>query len=389
MSDARRLNKLFHQLDPLGQRPVSANQNGWIGPDTPLDLIGFDYNTENYDAWKALAPDIPTISSETSSAVSDRDEYFNDVAGGHVAGYDELPNYPSWGQSAQQAWGGVGVKNDQGILTRDYMCGGWTWTGWDYKGEPTGPQDAPQYGWPDVNSHFGILDLAGFEKDRYFWSREVWLENTVTSLQRSDPVGTALGSTPTPRPPRPRRTPTSFRTGTGTRRWHCPSGDDDDDENDCLCSAMGCAYIYILCACMCVCVCLTRVCCTCVSHVCAYVCAGCTALWTARSYSSTARAPTCCLFLHLFVYARRVARAAGDASLRAHPVGRLAVGGRQPARRPVQVWRVGAGNWRNVKQAYGCFVKQRQRDPYRRGRHNNNNSNDDYNNYNNTNDNDR
>jgi hypothetical protein len=40
---------------------------------------------------------------------------------------------------------------------------GWTWTGWDYKGEPT------PYGWPDINSHFGIIDEAGFPKDRFYW----------------------------------------------------------------------------------------------------------------------------------------------------------------------------------------------------------------------------
>ena len=58
---------------------------------------------------------------------------------------------------------GQGQTNNQGILTRDFMSGGFTWTGWDYKGEPT-----PD-GWPDINSHFGILDEAGFPKDRFYW----------------------------------------------------------------------------------------------------------------------------------------------------------------------------------------------------------------------------
>ena len=83
---------LFHALDPLGNRPVSANQNGWIGPSTPLDVQGFDYSTGNYDNWHKEAPGIPSISSETSSAVSDRGEYKNDPAGGHVQGYDN--QYP-------------------------------------------------------------------------------------------------------------------------------------------------------------------------------------------------------------------------------------------------------------------------------------------------------
>lgn len=59
-----------------------------------------------------------------------------------------------------QAWGGVGVAHGQGILTRPFVSGGWTWTGFDYKGEPT-PDS-----WPDINSHFGIMDIAGFPKDR-------------------------------------------------------------------------------------------------------------------------------------------------------------------------------------------------------------------------------
>jgi beta-galactosidase len=59
-----------------------------------------------------------------------------------------------------QAWGGVGVANGQGILTRPFISGGWTWTGFDYRGEPT-PDS-----WPDVNSHFGIMDMCGFPKDR-------------------------------------------------------------------------------------------------------------------------------------------------------------------------------------------------------------------------------
>lgn len=152
---------LIKELDPFGGRVVSANQNGWIGPNTPLDMQGFDYNTGSYDTWHAQAPNIPSMSSETSSAVSDRGEYANNATTGHVSGYDV--NYPGWGQSAQQAWGGVGESAGQGILTRPYLCGGWTWTGHDYRGEPT------PYAWPDVNSHFGIVDAAGFPKDRFYW----------------------------------------------------------------------------------------------------------------------------------------------------------------------------------------------------------------------------
>ena len=52
------------------------------------------------------------------------------------------------------------------IMEKDFMSGGFTWTGWDYKGEPT------PYAWPDINSHFGIIDIAGFWKDRTYMQRD-------------------------------------------------------------------------------------------------------------------------------------------------------------------------------------------------------------------------
>jgi hypothetical protein len=48
---------------------------------------------------------VPLISSETSSAVSDRAIYANDETGGHVRGYDT--EHPGWGQTAEGAWGGA------------------------------------------------------------------------------------------------------------------------------------------------------------------------------------------------------------------------------------------------------------------------------------------
>lgn len=65
--------------------------------------------------------------------MSDRDTLANDQANGRVSGYDDKAhgNTVPWGQSAEGAWGGVGQSNNQGILTRDFIAGGWTWTGWD------------------------------------------------------------------------------------------------------------------------------------------------------------------------------------------------------------------------------------------------------------------
>jgi len=54
--------------------------------------------------------------------VSDRGEYVTNTTAGHVSGYDT--NAPSWGQTAEGAWGGIGISNGQGILTRAFMAGG-------------------------------------------------------------------------------------------------------------------------------------------------------------------------------------------------------------------------------------------------------------------------
>jgi beta-galactosidase len=93
--------------------------------------------------------------------VSDRGEYASNATSAHVDGYDDTA--PGWGETAEGAWGGIGQSNGQGVFTRDFIAGGWTWTAHDYRGEPT------PYAWPNVNSHFGIIDAAGFNKDRYYW----------------------------------------------------------------------------------------------------------------------------------------------------------------------------------------------------------------------------
>ena len=102
----------------------------------------------------------------------------NDAAAGHVRGYDT--EAPGWGQTAEQAWGGVGEPAAQGILTRGFVAGGFVWTGFDYKGEPT------PYAWPNINSHFGVIDIAGFPKDNYHYYRTVFFAADDEPIARLD-----------------------------------------------------------------------------------------------------------------------------------------------------------------------------------------------------------
>ena len=87
-----------------------------------------------------------------------------------MTGYDT--DYPGWGESAEMAWGGINEKESEGILTRPFISGGWTWTGWDYRGEPT------PYAWPNVNSHSTGID-GGCRRRRLHQYDDLFLPQRV------------------------------------------------------------------------------------------------------------------------------------------------------------------------------------------------------------------
>lgn len=152
---------IIQKLDPKGQRPVSAAMNGGYGNafQDVLDLMGVNYNIGQYDKLHQSHPNQPMIGSETSSDYSDRYIYENDGKDrNYVSSYDV--NHPGWGNTAEDAW--------SAIADRPWVAGGFYWTGFDYKGEPT------PYGWPNINSHFGIIDEAGFPKDNYYYHQSVF-----------------------------------------------------------------------------------------------------------------------------------------------------------------------------------------------------------------------
>ncbi len=143
-----------------GTRPCSGATN--FGYDRGIvdvtHLFGINYAINEYDRVRARKPDLPLFGSETASTVSTRGEYVNDAEKGYVSAYDV--NFPGWAATAEAAW--------QPLAARPWMAGGFVWTGFDYKGEPT------PYGWPCINSHFGILDIAGFPKDNFYYYQSVW-----------------------------------------------------------------------------------------------------------------------------------------------------------------------------------------------------------------------
>jgi beta-galactosidase len=151
------------RLDPT--RPVTYNApvgNEFTGINEIIEVRGWSYHVgKDMDAYHAAHPRQPNLGSEQGSTVSTRGIYANDKQRGYVSAYDD--NKTSWSNTAKEWWGF--------FQTRPWLSGGFIWTGFDYRGEPT------PYGWPCINSHFGVFDTCGFPKDN-FWNYQAWWTET-------------------------------------------------------------------------------------------------------------------------------------------------------------------------------------------------------------------
>jgi beta-galactosidase len=154
-----------HELDPT--RPVSAAVNGdnSKGVSEAFDIIGFNYNLKFPDEYHKKHPKMAVYGSETSSAIGTRGVYSTDPLRNTVNSYDGVV---PWGETAEEWWKFYG--------TREWLCGGFAWTGFDYRGEPT------PYGWPSINSQFGIIDMCGYPKDNFFYYKAWWGKDPVVHL---------------------------------------------------------------------------------------------------------------------------------------------------------------------------------------------------------------
>jgi beta-galactosidase len=146
-------------LDPTRPTTQAFDNSFGTGASEVVDVIGFNYRTDQIPAFHAAHPTRPIIGTETGSTVATRGEYANDPARHVVRAYDT--EHPWWASTAE-AWWMIAVAHP-------YIAGGFIWTGFDYRGEPT-----PFAQWPSVSSSFGVLDLCGFPKDDYYYYRAWW-----------------------------------------------------------------------------------------------------------------------------------------------------------------------------------------------------------------------
>jgi len=157
---AATMQALIKRLDPT--RPVTYNStagNDRAGINEVVEVRGWSYRigVDRMDAYHTAHPAQPNVGSEQGSTITTRGIYATDPARCYMSAYDD--NQTEWSNTAKQ-WAGF-------FGTRPWLSGGFVWTGFDYRGEPT------PYDWPCVNSHFGILDTAGFPKDN-FWLYQSW-----------------------------------------------------------------------------------------------------------------------------------------------------------------------------------------------------------------------
>ncbi len=152
------MKQLAHRLDP--SRPVTFAMNGAHGQgfSTVADVEGFNYNEARIDAYHQMHPSQSMIGTETGSAIATRGVYATDKEAGYMADYGG--EKVRWGKTAEEWW--------SFYATRPFLAGGFVWTGFDYRGEPT------PYGWPCIGSQFGILDTCGFPKDGAYYYRAWW-----------------------------------------------------------------------------------------------------------------------------------------------------------------------------------------------------------------------
>lgn len=191
------LRRIAHEEDPT--RPTTAGANdvrsGYNGFQKTVDVFGYNYKPQEYTKFHQENPRIPLFSSESASTISSRGEYFfpvsDDKSHGQVnfqmSSYDL--SAPPW--ATPPDWEFAGQDKNP------FVFGEFVWTGFDYLGEPT-PYDGklkkmPEFDDPVLkkqfedelaktgeiqlisrSSYFGIVDLAGFKKDRFYIYQARW-----------------------------------------------------------------------------------------------------------------------------------------------------------------------------------------------------------------------
>ncbi|MDO3694954.1 DUF4982 domain-containing protein [Wenyingzhuangia sp. chi5] len=174
---AKWLQDIFHREDPTRPVTVGMDQVNSVmksGFGALLDVPGLNYRVHLYEEANKKFPQGFILGSETASTVSSRGIYKFPVV------QEKMKQYPDFQSSSYdlEACSWSNVPDEDFVLQddKDWVIGEFVWTGFDYLGEPT-PYDTS---WPSRSSYFGINDLAGLPKDRYYLYRSRWNKEAET-----------------------------------------------------------------------------------------------------------------------------------------------------------------------------------------------------------------
>ena len=178
---ARELTDICHEEDPTRPTISGMNSAGAKSPfPGPIDAIGLNYQgtgvrsgSAQYPVFHQNFPNKFIVGAETAAALSSRGVYTFPVASG-----SGVPASPKAGEEPENrqvssydlyfaSWAYFPDKEFASQDKYPFVGGEFVWTGWDYLGEPT-PFDASR------SSYFGIIDLAGFKKDRFYLYQSYW-----------------------------------------------------------------------------------------------------------------------------------------------------------------------------------------------------------------------
>ena len=184
---AKELAGYVRELDTT--RPITSACNdpkpyNFIIRSEALDLIGYNYHQNDFEAFPQTFPGKKFIGTETVSALMTRGVY--DMPSDEIRRWPVRDNWKGPRPNADNTcssydnvsapWGSTHEETWKVIKKHDFLSGQFIWTGFDYLGEPT------PYWWPSRSSYFGIIDLAGFPKDVYYMYQSEWTKKDVLHI---------------------------------------------------------------------------------------------------------------------------------------------------------------------------------------------------------------
>jgi beta-galactosidase len=155
------------ELDPTRTSTYAADvANVFNGVNEVIPVRGFNYRQFGVADYHKAHPSQPIIGTEMGSTVTTRGIYVKDSITGYLP--DQDITAPWWASTAE-TWWKLAAEND-------FWLGGFVWTGFDYRGEPT------PFKWPNINSHFGLMDMCGFPKNIYYYYQSWWSDKDVLHI---------------------------------------------------------------------------------------------------------------------------------------------------------------------------------------------------------------